>query len=1157
MAETARFRRTIRNIPDDLSESEKRLRSIFKAAPIGIGVVSDRVLTEVNSQICEMIGYTEEELVGSSSRILYPSDSEFEYVGSEKYRQIAENGTGTVETKWMKKDRNIIDILLSSTPIDVNNLKLGVTFTALDITERIANEKKIADEAKRWEALITQSKDGIVILDKMGGVYDANQSYANMIGYSLEEVKQLHVWDWDAKLSRDKLEKMILSVGKNGIDLETIHRRKDGTTFDVAISSSSIHYENKNLVLCVCTDISERKKAEYTLRESEEKFRTLISGMQQGLAVHEIIFNDKGKVADYRFLDVNDSFEKITGLKKEDIIGRTVLEVLPNTEDYWIEKYGHVATTGEPLFYENYSSELDRYYEVVAYRPRPGQFATIITDVTERKKAEKVHKLQAERDKAIIDTLPDMLLVFDREGYCREFYIGEESKPVNPIGDVVGSNIKDAFPAEEASRYIQICNECIDSGKMKSVEYQISKNGKISFFEARVSPLNENNVLAIIRDITESKNYRDTLTTITETGFEHGDNIFRILVRQLAVSQSVNTAFLAEFCQEEEKASTVAVWNHGNYVQNFGFDTKGTLCENVLLSGEWFCPSNVQQLYPESQVLKRLGAESYWGLALRNDSNENIGVLVIIDDKPMEHSAHLYSILSSFAARAAAEIERRKAEEALKENERKFRSYVDNSPSAIIVADNTGQYIDVNPAASRITGFSREELLSMNQKDTFPPEEKYNYEKLFQELHENGHLSVELPFLKKDGTRGYWAVDIVRLSEELFLGVHTDISDRINAEEMLGSATYRLSLATKSAEIGIWEWDFKANSLIWDKKMHDIYGTDPGEFTGEFRHWEEKVHPDDSKMVSRELNDAVSGIKDFKTEFRILTPNNEVRFLEAHAMVIRDPDGNPLKAIGTNWDITERKVAEEALIYSKIISEDTNRIKSEFMKNMSHELRTPLTAVIGFADVLLKQDSQGLSKAQKTYAEYIYTSGNNLLDLINKILDFSKYEINDLENLNLKKVTLDSLVNEIIMLIAKKAADRSISLSFKRKESIGTFYADEHKLTQIIHNLLENAVKFTEPGGSVTIETSTYGRMLRISVIDTGIGICNEDLNNIFKPFHQIDGSIGRKYSGTGIGLALTKKFVELHGGTIKVTSEPGKGSNFTFEIPIDPYLAD
>ncbi len=254
----------------------------------------------------------------------------------------------------------------------------------------------------------------------------------------------------------------------------------------------------------------------------------------------------------------------------------------------------------------------------------------------------------------------------------------------------------------------------------------------------------------------------------------------------------------------------------------------------------------------------------------------------------------------------------------------------------------------------------------------------------------------------------------------------------------------------------------------------------------------------------------------------------------------------------TSLDITERKKAEEALLYSKVVSDDNNRIKSEFMKTVSHELRTPLTSVIGFSDILLEQDSEGLNDAQRSYVEYIHNSGKDLLGLINKILDFSKYEIEDLDAISYKEISLNKLINEIMMLMYQKAANKNINIILKRKESIEKFYADEDKLTQILHNLLDNAVKFTNNGGSVTIETKKRNHMLQVSVTDTGIGIENENIENIFKPFVQIDGSITRKYSGAGISLALTKKFLDLHGGSIWVSSEPGKGSIFTFEIPIN-----
>ena len=242
--------------------SKSTLQSIFRAAPNGIGMVHDRIILWVNQEVCTMTGYSSQELVGQSARMLYESDEEFTRVGSEKYAKIRELGKGTVETRWKLKDGSLIDILLSSTAIDPNNFSAGVIFTA--------------------------------------------------------------------------------------------------------------------------TDVSQLKSTGAQLHQSEERYRQLFSTMQSGFALHEILCDEQGRPCDYRYLDTNPAFEKLTGLKAEQVVGKTVLEVLPQIEPEWIETYGRVALSGEPASFERYSAALGKHYDVFAYSPEKGKFAAIFMDVSER-----------------------------------------------------------------------------------------------------------------------------------------------------------------------------------------------------------------------------------------------------------------------------------------------------------------------------------------------------------------------------------------------------------------------------------------------------------------------------------------------------------------------------------------------------------------------------------------------------------------------------------------------------------------------------------------------------------------------------------------------------------------------------------------------------
>jgi signal transduction histidine kinase len=232
--------------------------------------------------------------------------------------------------------------------------------------------------------------------------------------------------------------------------------------------------------------------------------------------------------------------------------------------------------------------------------------------------------------------------------------------------------------------------------------------------------------------------------------------------------------------------------------------------------------------------------------------------------------------------------------------------------------------------------------------------------------------------------------------------------------------------------------------------------------------------------------------------------------------------------------------------------EVANRHKSEFLANMSHELRTPLNAVIGFSEVLLAQMFGEVNEKQAEYLQDILSSGRHLLSLINDILDLSKIEAGRME-LELATFDLPAALDNALTLVRERAASHGIDVELRLGEGIPALVADERKVKQILLNLLSNAVKFTPEGGRVTVAAQLLDGSIEVSVSDTGVGIAAEDQEAIFEEFRQVGSDYARKREGTGLGLPLARRFVELHGGTIRVKSAPGEGSTFTITLPLRP----
>jgi len=285
--------------------------------------------------------------------------------------------------------------------------------------------------------------------------------------------------------------------------------------------------------------------------------------------------------------------------------------------------------------------------------------------------------------------------------------------------------------------------------------------------------------------------------------------------------------------------------------------------------------------------------------------------------------------------------------------------------------------------------------------------------------------------------------------------------------------------------------------------------------------------------------------------------HGQTRWWSVSGKPVFDSDGTFLGYRGTGRDITAEAEARIDLQRSKDEAEIANRAKSEFIANMSHELRTPLNAIIGFSEIIATE-TRG-SHAIEDYREYagdIHASGQHLLSLINDILDLSKVE-SGLDELYEEAIDLPEVVRSLIVLLNQHAQKGEVALQVELQENLPALHADQRKIKQILVNLLSNAIKFTRPGGLVSLHAeceSSGSYVFRIT--DTGIGMTPDEVKAALLKFRQIDSDLNRKYDGTGLGLPLSLALIELHGGTLEITSEKGRGTTVTVRLPAERSIA-
>ncbi|MBL7112278.1 MAG: PAS domain S-box protein [Bacteroidales bacterium] len=517
-------------------------------------------------------------------------------------------------------------------------------------------------------------------------------------------------------------------------------------------------------------------------------------------------------------------------------------------------------------------------------------------------------------------------------------------------------------------------------------------------------------------------------------------------------------------------------------------------------------------------------------------------------------------LINTVARQIGEYTERKQVEAVLKQSEERFRIVFDFAPDAIYTNDMKGTFTDGNKAAENMLGYSREELIgkSFIKLNILSKTQILRALKLLAKNTLGKPTGPDEFILKRKDGRKVIAEILtypVKMGGKIqVLGIARDITKRKQADEALKEREELLDNITSSAQDGIIMTDNGGKIVFWNRSAEKIFGYNAEEITG--RNYYDILVPAEFykahkqgviKFIKKGMENAIG-----KTvEFSAFNKNGD-RFPVELSMSATRMKGQ-WHAIGIIRDITDRKEIEEKLKIAKLTAELANQAKSEFLANISHEIRTPMNTILGFSEILDEQ-----LKGDPRYHDYvtgIRNSGKGLLGLINDILDLSKIEAGKLE-INYEPINPYSIIEEIrqifsIMTLEKKL-EFNINVDPKLPKSL---LFDETRLRQVLFNLIGNAIKFTSKGGiTVNIKSEDTNKEqshvnLEIEVIDTGIGIPEKEQKIIFEPFRQKEGQSTRRYGGTGLGLTITQRLVNIMGGTIGVMSEPGKGSTFTVHL--------
>jgi PAS domain S-box-containing protein len=561
----------------------------------------------------------------------------------------------------------------------------------------------------------------------------------------------------------------------------------------------------------------------------------------------------------------------------------------------------------------------------------------------------------------------------------------------------------------------------------------------------------------------------------------------------------------------------------------------------------------------QKKTRNRCNSEGYESVALipLRMHDETFGLFQFNDKRRDRFTTGKIILLEGLVDYVAIALAKLRVDDALMEACQFSQQVINSVDEGVVVLDRGLRFQVWNPYMEQLSRVPASEIMGKHLLDAFP---------FFRELgiadraeatlfdKKTAPFDLPLPF-RRSGRSGWIAVmnAPLRNTKDEIIGVIVtmrDITDRRQAQEKLLEASHRLRLAIDSGRLGIWDRDIRSDTLVWDDRMLEIYGMDRGSFTDSFEVWQRRVLPEDLTGALEAGQAAVRGEKEYDTEFRIMHSDGSIRNIKASGIVIRDENGEAVRMIGLNQDITEQKILEEQLRQSQKME-----AIGQLAGGVAHDFNNILTVIYGYCYML--QSGTEKHPALRSGVDQIHTAAERAANLTRSLLTFSRKQAMSLRSVNLN----DLILNVGKLLIRIIGEDIHLKTLFQVNPLM--IYADSGQIEQVLMNLATNARDAMPKGGQLTIETGIEeiredfthahgygepGRYVVMSVSDTGEGMDADTAQKIFEPFFTTKG-VGK---GTGLGLSIVYGVIKQHNGFITVHSEPGDGTKFRIYLPLD-----